>query len=331
MNSNDIILHMIENGSTVNEICERTKLSNKQLFYRLNLLKLKGYCFNTKYYSDGEIVYNLIKNINLNKEDGKSIIMNTLEDSIKLLFVSDIHIGSKLSDVKYINIMYDYCKKNNINIIVNAGDLVNGSFNQDKENISDLREQIDYFLKIYPFDKNILTFICYGNHDYQVLNECGINISCAINNKRNDIISLGYGLGKLNIQNDQIIIKHPMTPSSDSIKNLNNKLVIYGHSHETKYGFYYSNKLINIFLPPLSNVTNSSGFLNIPGMIEANIKLTNGIFNKGNFKHLIINDKVYKISEVDVELLFGRNIPNGEKINNVENRIRYEKTLMKKL
>ena len=190
MNLNDDILYMIEQGATANEICEYTSLSNKQLFYRLNLLKLNGYNITTKYYSDGEIVYNLLKGLNLVNEETKSLIMGTRDDSIKILLISDIHIGNKNFDAKYIELMYDYCIKNNINIIINAGDLINGTFNISKENISNVKEQIEYFFKIYPFDKNILTFICYGNHDYQSLIKYGLDISKTINNKRNDIISL---------------------------------------------------------------------------------------------------------------------------------------------
>lgn len=330
MNTSETILYMIEKGATVNEICKYTGLTNKQLFYRLNLLKIKGYKFNTKYYSDGEIAYNIIKKIFISDNESKTIIMNSNEDSIKILLTSDLHIGSKFSNIKYLDVMYDYCKNNNINIIINAGDVVNGSFNICNEYISNLKEQIDYFLKCYPFDKNILTFICFGNHDAQVLETYGIDISTAINNKRQDIVSLGYGIGRLNIQNDQLIVRHPTTPTLNEIKPFNNKLIIYGHSHEMKYQYYFSNKIVNVYLPPLSNMKNPDGFLPLPGMVELNIKFLNGLFNKGTLKHLLVNDKVYKINEAEFELLFGRDVSKCEKIYNIEDRIPYEKKLVKK-
>lgn len=56
--TNQKIIDMINKNANVNEICSATGLSNKQLFHRLNMLKIKGYDFSRKYYYDGNIVYN---------------------------------------------------------------------------------------------------------------------------------------------------------------------------------------------------------------------------------------------------------------------------------
>ena len=59
--TNQKIIDMILKNASVNEISKVTGLSNKQLFYRLNMLKIKGYNFSRKYYYDGEITYKLQK------------------------------------------------------------------------------------------------------------------------------------------------------------------------------------------------------------------------------------------------------------------------------
>lgn len=45
MKTNEILLELISKNASVNEICSITGLSPKQLFYRLNMLKIKGYDF----------------------------------------------------------------------------------------------------------------------------------------------------------------------------------------------------------------------------------------------------------------------------------------------
>ena len=55
---NKKILELISKGATVNEICAKTGLSNRQLFYRMNMLEIMGYNFSRKYYNNGEILYN---------------------------------------------------------------------------------------------------------------------------------------------------------------------------------------------------------------------------------------------------------------------------------
>ena len=47
---NKTILKLITQGVSINDISEATKLSNKQLYYRLSLLQFKGYEFLKKYY-----------------------------------------------------------------------------------------------------------------------------------------------------------------------------------------------------------------------------------------------------------------------------------------
>ena len=60
-NTNQIILDLISKNASVNEITSITGLSAKQLFHRMNMLKIKGYDFKRKYYYNGDVCYDLVK------------------------------------------------------------------------------------------------------------------------------------------------------------------------------------------------------------------------------------------------------------------------------
>ena len=53
------IIELIKQNKSVNEICEITNLSNKQLFNIISIIGNSGYLFDKKYYYDGDIVYTL--------------------------------------------------------------------------------------------------------------------------------------------------------------------------------------------------------------------------------------------------------------------------------
>ena len=58
------------------------------------------------------------------------------------------------------------CEIMTLHIIINGGDLIDGSFSKGVQKIDDPICQLDYVIKNYPFDKRILNLICLGNHDF---------------------------------------------------------------------------------------------------------------------------------------------------------------------
>lgn len=299
------IIEMIINNASANEICKETGLSNKQLFYRLSILKLKGYDFQKEYYYNGEIVYNLNKR--LNEEKTNEILLHTSDTDklFKAVFISDLHLASINDRVDLLNQLYEFCIKEDIHIIINGGDLIDGFLgysNTKKFNTSD--EQINYALKVYPFDKNILNFICLGNHDYSTLEKSGQNLETVLLNRRHDIISLGYGVGVLNVKNDKIVVKHPKTFNTNSIGVINRGLLLTGHTHHSQNKV--NGGLVNIYLPTLSDVQIENHYPTVPSFIKATISYNGQYFGTGVFEHFIFGDKVYKVTESHYELNMGR-------------------------
>lgn len=312
--TNKQILDLINKNASVNEISKITGLTNKQLFHRLNLLKNQGYDFKRKYYYNGDITYQLVKSIrDDNKNNNEATVLTSKKGKeFKALLISDLHIGNVKERVDFLDKSYNYCAKEGINIIINGGDLIDGTLcGSGKKKINNIEKQIEYLLKVYPFDKNILNFVCLGNHDYNSITSTGQDLLKVLNNKRHDIISLGYGTGKLNIKNDCIYIKHNIE-NLPKLSSLNHSLILSGHSHEMKYVQGANNLVVSI--PSLSNIKNG-----IPGAIKMTLSFNNGFFNVGIFEHLIYSDNIYKVSESQYLLSVGKDTSIDFK-KNIEER-----------
>ena len=320
--TNQKILDMVLKNASVNEICAHTGLSSKQLFHRLNMLKIKGFNFSRKYYSDGEICYKLDKGFVYDKE--VSLITKPTENEIKMVFISDLHLCSENQRLDLLNQVYELCAKEGIHVIINGGDLIDGLLGPTKKMYNNYEKQIEYAIKNYPFDKNILNFICLGNHDYNSLQTTGQDLESAINNKRHDIVSLGYGQGVLNIKNDEIVLVHPDTPIKEkSSLKPGSKITFYGHGHIMKNKI--SNGITNIYLPTLSDIITPSKTKEfaLPSILIGTFEFKNGFFNIGTFEQCVFLDKMYKVNESQYSLIGGKNI-NVEAIKYEEERTPYE-------
>ena len=316
---NKIILDMTTIGTSVCEISKALGLSNKQILYRISLLKDKGYNFEKKYYYNGDIVYKLIKEINLtDKEPNTCTIITSPKDiTFKTVFMSDLHLGNTNDRLDLVDSVYNFCAKEGINIIINGGDFFDGELSGSGEKKVTGEAQVDYALKKYPFDKNILNFIVLGNHDYNILTSNGIDVISSLERKRPDLIPIGYKYGILNIKNDSMIIMHDIPKLNVKIKE-NNRFRLYGHTHEMKF-INNMNGNLSVYLPSFNGI-NVSGKIRQIAIIKAEISFINGFFKLVNFEtYSFINDSMYKTNELQYELYKNTNI-NSINILNEEDR-----------
>ena len=316
MTINEKLIELINEDKSVNEISTILNLSNKQIYSRIKTLKSIGYNIKNKYYYNGNIKYYVDKS--LNNEETR-IIMNQDENEFKCVAISDLHIGSMLENTKALDLIYNYCIVNNINIVINTGDLINGSFGC-KNKIDDLNKQMKYFFKVYPFDKNILTFTFLGDHDISPLNELGIDFKKVISDKRNDIVVVGYEEGKIKLKDDYILLRHPI--NNPNPINPSSALVLKGHTHKMRISTGYS-YLVNV--PNLcNNFLNSDG---LPSALKITLKFNRNYFSVGNFEHLIVQDKVYPISSVNLDLNGSKrefdNNPKNKQLKKIQEKYVY--------
>ena len=230
---NKIIIEAIKDNKSLKEMCKLLNMSEKQIYIRIKQIIKNGYNIEPNYSYNSDIHYALKKEVKGLDRNRISIKMPNDKNNFRCLVISDLHIGSINSDIKLVNTVYDYATKNNINVILNCGDVIEGDYTSYQKNIKDVYSQVEYFIKKHPYDKNINNFMILGNHDHHSLVQDGFNVSNAIKNSRYDIIPVGYGQGNVNIKNDNIILFHKLKDGFKPIIN-GEKIVLSGHSHMMK-------------------------------------------------------------------------------------------------
>ncbi len=302
------LLQLVREGKSNREICEIFNISSNQLYDELLKLKTKGVKYSRKYYSDGSIKYNKIKKLKkLNENVNKTIITDNQENNMKFLLISDLHFGNEFENLGLIDRAYNYCIKNGINIILCGGDFIDGSFSKSPQKITDLYDQIEYFIKNYPQDKNILTFGVAGDHDFSTLKRASLDIIEICNNRRHDIIIGGYNNAEINIKNDKIHLFHNIL--GGRMHSAQAPIILCGHLH--KYMTQQKNNSLYITLPTLSNINQQ-----MPSALELDVSFSKGYISSTVIKHLYFGTQDFVLSESEFNLLNGRNTNN--EIKNVE-------------
>lgn len=307
---NQQLLQMIQENNTINEISKQLCLTHKQIYRRITILETLGYGFNRKYYYSGDIIYQLNKKLAEDRKNEVDIITAPSDSEVKLLVISDLHFGSELQRLDLLDMLYNYCKKEGINIIINSGDLIDGLASFNPKKIEDVEEQVEYVIKKHPFDKNILNFLCLGNHDYELLKSTGRDLETILYNKRHDIIPVGYKQVKINIKNDCILVQHPVDGILFNEKINQYSLVINGHQHKTLVDSR-NNAFTSILVPSLSDIKFNEM---LPGAIKLNLHFQYGKFIYGYMEQLMLNDKVYKINEIYFDLGTNNSRNDNDKI-----------------
>ena len=268
-NIKEEILRLILENEMPETIIQELGITDEILKKEINILKLEGHNIKRQFYYNGMQKYILQKSV----PDNITHIVGVPKNGIfRALATSDYHIGSKKQNIQYINRVYEFANDNDIHIIFNCGDLVEGLLNSNFHHSH--YDQIEYMLENHPYDEKIISFIALGNHDADLIRTEGLDLHTIINQSRNDLVSLGYGPSKIGINNNEIIMCH----TSSQIKNESAKLKITGHGHRYHFDIDYGEP--TLYLPTTSN--------NIydnypPGFIDMWFNINDGIFTKGTF------------------------------------------------
>lgn len=183
----------------VSKVAEDLDLQEHEVYGLVELLKRKGYLFDIL---DGKIIK--VKPL---KENEVYKIPNNL-NHLKLLLISDTHLGSKYDRLDILKYLYIKAEKAGVNYVLHSGDLTEG-FSGRPQQIYELKEpsytgQRDYVIKNYP-KSSIPTYIIAGNHDLWWIKRCGADIVKDICDNREDLHYLGSDcedleIGKLRIR-----------------------------------------------------------------------------------------------------------------------------------
>lgn len=296
-----LLVDLIKQNKTLNEISEITGLSNKQIFIRLSMLRNSGYLIDKSYYYNGEIRYSLHNPFKAN-DSNISVVTSKEVDKIRIVLTSDTHLGHKKDELECINSMTEYCINNNIHLVFNSGDFFEGIYENRRNEVkfTTSQEQIDYGLKNYPYDKNILNFVLLGNHDSTFWINNGIDIKTILSERRHDIVPLGYGYGEINVGGCQFRMQHPLRSDYQAVipNEIKDRIILKGHSHKFKISPGINN--MSICIPTLSSVPTASEKTVIPSMVDMCLDIRNNkVCNEYFQQFIFINNKPVRINEIN--------------------------------
>jgi len=315
-NINQKLLELILEGKTTNEILGALKITPKQLKIRLDSIKNSGYNLGYNISDDGKVKLEVLRAITQPLTNTTTLKLVKESHKFTTLVVSDFHIGHSLQNFDRINQIYEYATKNDINIIINCGDIIEGCCDNGEKQV--VQKQIETLLEKHPYDKDILNLVCFGNHDYSALEKYGIDVSNILCSSRNDFISLGFSTGLINIKNGQIIVSHPVKhakfyQSHNWPQNwLGRKVILKGHGHHnyTKT----SNKKCIIKVPTLSDIIHSQ-YSTIPGALKLTIELNEeGQFQTVNIETLVFANGLKNAAYSKHELAGSQTLLREDKI-----------------
>ena len=229
-----------------------------------------------------------------------------------------MHIGCSIERLDLLDKVFEYAVRENIHIIFGCGDLLDGNKHKSaaQSTTRDLDEQIELFVKRYPYDKSILTFSVLGDHEqYASKNNIDI-VAKTINAQRKDIIISEEERFLINIKNEIIKLKHKIELCAQG------KINLFGHAHnyvksihddfklsKNIKGYKVFDKGVFITAPSLSDANQG-----IPSMLEMNMHFDNGYIDEIGTKEIgfvdneefILSDSIDKfaIFECDDEIKY---------------------------
>lgn len=199
-----------KNKPYVQNVAKDLSIEEYQVYGLVEMLKREGYLF--------EIVDSQIVKMKPIKQNDIYKIPNELEH-IKLLMISDTHLGNKYDRLDILRYLYDKASSNGTNYVLHSGDLTDGLSNRP-EQIYSLRQdavsytgQRDYVIDKYP-KSDIPTYLISGNHDMWCYKKCGADICKDISNHREDLHYLGSECEDLHIGKLKIRLFHGIGGSS---------------------------------------------------------------------------------------------------------------------
>lgn len=304
---NKKLISLLKNDCSLDFIKKEMSLTNSQLAYQLFLLKYSGYNVQRKYYGNGDITFSLDNQLDM--DNSAKIYTKYSENFIRFLVISDLHYFHKDENRKAVDNAFNYCLKNGINIVFICGDLIDCS----EQNTISVAEQAEIFSEVYPQVDNIINFCVLGNHDYKPIKVANIDLKSVLENKRLDIVPVGYVDAKICIKNGALFLNHPIA-DVDSIYSgsKGNFLNLIGHSHTMKV------KANNVYIPSLSNVRVSANrnFIFIPQALDCTLSFfSNKTFRNVKIDQIIMDNNPYIVSEFTITLSNKMFVKNDLEVN----------------
>ena len=216
--------------------------------------------------------------------DSKDMCQYNIDDN-RVLIMADNHLGNKYEKRKFLDKVYNYAIRNNIRSVFHSGDAIQG--NIDPKTM-DLDRQVDTFVKSYPRDRNITTYLLCGNHEFRAFKYGEDMMQYMFSRK--DIKYLGFGKAYLNYHNKFISLSHYISKYYIDIPYTKSFIDFAGHHH------YLKVDKNQIYVPTLSRdlkkKDNYSGFLEMYLDNDNIIVEAKEIYNKIDNRGIVLKKRL---------------------------------------
>lgn len=294
------IYKLIKENKSLSEICTILNMSAEDFFKILSIMDISK-TLKRNYYYSGDIAYNFTKEMPDYIQNGVSIQMPSRKNIFDAYLMSDLHIGSKYERLDLLDYSFNYCVKNDIHIMFVVGDMIEGLSSKNRSKFqNDYYKLFEYFMRVFPYEKNILIVYVLGNHDMYSLMDKNINFAQYLNKYRHDIIVVGNGFGYVRVKRDKIYLCHPLC-ANYPIPEVDDGIMAIGHYHRPfTYDFSQSNK---IYMPSLSDLQFSGS---VPSAVRMQGHIKNGYMDDFLFKQIMFgeNGQDYTLNSLKLQRTF---------------------------
>lgn len=293
------VLSLYQEGLSLSEIQERLGCTVTEFNQILKAIKDAGYNTTKSYNSDGKIT--IKPNRTLDFKQNNTIRINVKDRVLRTIFISDPHFGSEFDRPDLLKKVVNYAKTHNIHIIFNGGDMIENVYPDSNRKLSNptVESQVKKVLRVHPYNSDIIYFNLYGNHDYKSILENGFDIARYIEERRFDMVSLGYGKCIINLKDDTIVLVHDLKKSNKNNLPNNTSLIFRGHSHKSKNR---ENKII--YIPSLSDSdTSCYEFKPLVGFLDVEFIFFDKKIAKVNIKQLAFVNGEIRLANEEIMIL----------------------------
>lgn len=174
---------------------------------------------------------------------------------IRFGLIGDTQMGSKYTQISYLDEFYKICTLQGINHIYHTGDITDGlkmrPGHEYELYCTSADELKDDVIKNYPKYNSITTHFITGNHDASLYKQIGYDIGQSISNERPDMNYLGRDCAVVHLTpNCTLELRHPWDGTAYAISYKPQKMIeamesdskpnilAIGHYHKAEYIFH---------------------------------------------------------------------------------------------
>lgn len=138
-----------------------------------------------------------------------------VKDEVKVLVISDTHIGHQRSEIGFMQSVVNYAYKQGVRQVLHVGDLLEGHYMSIRpQSVKELThvgydDQLELAIEVLPKLDGLEYYMISGNHDHTYERNAFANPVKALAKRRNDVHYLGYNFGKIWIGKVDIALVHP--------------------------------------------------------------------------------------------------------------------------